>query len=159
MKYAILAAMLSLAATAVIAEGDPIAARQALMKAQAAQAVVGVRMLREREPFEPAKAAAVYAALLATTQKFGALFPDNSKTGDTKASPKIWEDRKGFEAALAKFSQERPTRARSRRSTSFAPASTPWPRIARAATRPIACPDPGIIGVVAALGDGAGRTR
>jgi cytochrome c556 len=106
MKYAILAAVLSLAATAVIAEGDPIAARQALMKAQGEQAVVGVRMLREREPFEPAKAAAVYAALLATTQKFGALFPDSSKIGDTKASPKIWEDRKGFEAALAKFSQD-----------------------------------------------------
>jgi cytochrome c556 len=107
MKRLFVAAALALAATAVIAQGsDPIAARQALMKAQGAQAVVGVRMVRERDPFEPAKAEAVYAAFLDTTRKFGTLFPDSSKTGDTKASAKIWEDRKGFEAALAKFTQD-----------------------------------------------------
>ena len=106
MKQLLLVTALAVAATAVIAEGDPIAARKALMKVQGEQAVVGVRMLRERDPFEPAKAEGVYRAFLETTQKFGALFPDNSKTGDTKASPKIWEDRKGFEAALAKFTQD-----------------------------------------------------
>ena len=35
---------------------------------------------------------------------FGDYFPEGSNTGDTTASPKIWEDAAGFQAALTKFS-------------------------------------------------------
>lgn len=32
--------------------------------------------------------------------KFGGLFPEGSDTGDTKATPAVWEDREGFDQAL-----------------------------------------------------------
>jgi len=94
------------AATAVIAQSDPIAARKALMKAQDDQARIAVRMMRGDNPFDVAKADAVFKAFADTTEKLGTLFPDNSKAGDTKAAPTIWTDRAGFDAALAKFAKD-----------------------------------------------------
>lgn len=94
------------AATAAFAQSDPIAARKALMKAQDDQARIAVRMMRGDAPFDPAKADAVFKAFADTTERFGALFPDNSKTGDTKAGPAIWTDRDGFNAAIAKFTKD-----------------------------------------------------
>ena len=36
----------------------------------------------------------------------GALFPDSSKTGDTRALPAIWEKRSDFQAAVQKFGKD-----------------------------------------------------
>lgn len=94
------------AAPAAFAQSDPIAARKALMKAQDDQARIAVRMMRGDVPYDPAKADAVFKAFADTTEKFGTLFPDNSKTGDTKAAPAIWTDRASFNAALAKFTKD-----------------------------------------------------
>ena len=94
------------AATAAFAQSDPIAARKALMKAQDDQARIAVRMMRGDAPFDTAKADAVFKAFADTTEKFGTMFPDNSKTGDTKAAPAIWTDRAGFNAAIAKFTKD-----------------------------------------------------
>ena len=91
------------AATAAFAQSDPIAARKALMKAQDDQARIAVRMMRGDAPFDTAKADAVFKAFADTTEKFGTLFPDNSKT---KAAPAIWTDRAGFNAAIAKFTKD-----------------------------------------------------
>jgi cytochrome c556 len=106
LRTMIAALIASSAATAVIAQSDPIEARKALMKAQNDQARVAVRMMRGDTPFETAQADAVFKAFADTTEKLGALFPDNSKTGDTKAAPAIWTDRAGFDAALAKFAKD-----------------------------------------------------
>lgn len=94
------------AATAAFAQSDPIAARKALMKAQDDQARIAVRMMRGDVPYDPAKADAVFKSFADTTEKFGTLFPDNSKAGDTKAAPAIWTDRAGFNAAVAKFTKD-----------------------------------------------------
>ncbi len=90
-------------ATGAFAQSDPIAARKALMKAQGDQSRIATRMLRGEAPFDPAAAEGVFKNFLETGEKFGALFPENSRTGDTRAAAAIWTDRAGFDAALAKF--------------------------------------------------------
>jgi cytochrome c556 len=109
MKRAIVAAAVTaFAVTAVVAQPTSvITQRKELMKTQNAQTRVGSQMLKGEQPFTSDKARAIFAAYINTTEKFGGLFPDDSKTGgETKASPKVWTDRAGFNAALAKFTQD-----------------------------------------------------
>lgn len=61
-------------------------------------------MLKGEAPFELAKVQAALAAYVDGTAKLPALFPDNSKTGKTEASPKIWEEKAKFEAGFTKLS-------------------------------------------------------
>ena len=61
------------------------------------------------------------AAVKAALKKYGdaaakapALFPDDSKTGDTNALPAIWENKADFEARFAKLGEDvAPPRPRS----------------------------------------------
>ena len=95
---------LAVATTVVVAQQNPITARQDLMKANSAQAKIGAAMVKGEAPFDLAKAKAIFAAYANSAAKVGDLFPPNSKTGDkTTAAPKIWEDMAGFKAKLAKF--------------------------------------------------------
>ena len=56
------------------------------------------------EPYDNAKAVAVFKTYASAAAKMPSLFPDDSKTGgDTTASPKVWSDMAGFKAAFAKF--------------------------------------------------------
>jgi cytochrome c556 len=89
---------------AVIAQSDPIAARQALMKGNNDNAIIAVKMMRGQEPFDAAKVDAAFAQWADTAQKLPGLFPDNSKTGqETRALPKIWETKSDFDAKAAAF--------------------------------------------------------
>ena len=61
-------------------------------------------MMKQQLEYNPAVAKAAIATLNATAHAFGAFFPEGSDMGaNTTASPKIWEDMGGFEAAVAKF--------------------------------------------------------
>ncbi|CAH1667221.1 MAG: cytochrome c [Chelatococcus sp.] len=107
MIRSVLVAMgLVLGVTAGIAQTDPIAERQQEMKDNGQASRIGAGMVRGQEPFDLAKAQQVFNTYIHTADNFGKLFPDSSKTGKTAASPKIWEDRAGFDAALAKFGDE-----------------------------------------------------
>jgi len=100
MKRMVLAiAALSVATGAVVAEGDVIAQRKQIMKGvgEAYYRDVG-KMIKGQAPFDLAKAKASFATIEAAAKKMPGLFPDASKTGgETKALPKIWEDKATFD--------------------------------------------------------------
>jgi cytochrome c556 len=104
---------IGVAALAVVAAGatayaveDPIFTRKSLMDANGAAAGAGVAMLKEQIPFNPGVAKSVFATTHAVAYSYGDYFPAGSDTGNTKASPKIWEDAAGFAAALEKFQKD-----------------------------------------------------
>jgi len=98
---------LALGITAVVAQSDPIAARKALMKQNGEAAKSGAAMVKGEAPFDATKAQAIFTTFIDVSTKLPSLFPENSKTGgDTIASPKIWEDKAGFEAKAAKFGED-----------------------------------------------------
>ncbi|MER9349147.1 cytochrome c [Mesorhizobium sp. M0239] len=102
-KLVIAISMLALAASAAFA--DPILDRQALMK-ERGKIVGGLsKVVKGEEPFDAAAVLTQLQALQANADKFDAdaLFPAGNDTGDTTASPKIWEDMAGFKAAEDKY--------------------------------------------------------
>jgi cytochrome c556 len=96
--------MVVLGLTGVVAQGDPIAARKALMKGNNDNASAVAKMMSGDEPFDAAKVDAAFAQWAETAQKLPGLFPDDSKTGgQTRATAKIWETRSDFQAKDAAF--------------------------------------------------------
>jgi cytochrome c556 len=96
-------AVAAIGATAVVAQGDPIAARKALMKANGDQARMAREMVDGKTPFNLAAAKKVFTTFEDAAAKMPALFPDNSKTGDTAALPAVWENKADFNAKFVKF--------------------------------------------------------
>lgn len=106
-RPALAVAVLAFGATALVAQGDPIAARKALMKANGDQNRIATEMLEAKRPFNLEDAKKVLATFAEAGEKAPALFPDNSKTGgDTAALPPIWENKADFNARLAKLASE-----------------------------------------------------
>ncbi len=95
-----------LAAAAGIANADALSDRQTILKGwgDATRPVGG--MLKGEAPFELAKVQAALDAYIAGAPKLPALFPDNSKTGKTEASPKIWEEKAKFDPMWAKLADD-----------------------------------------------------
>jgi cytochrome c556 len=101
-------AAITLGVTAAVAQQDPIAARKALMKANADQAKIAVAMIKGEAPFDLDKAHKVFATLEDAATKAPALFPQNSidqPTADDpySASPDIWQNLEDFKARFAKL--------------------------------------------------------
>jgi cytochrome c556 len=102
-KLVIAISMLSLAASAAFA--DPILDRQGLMK-ERGKIVGGLSKIAKGEAdFDAAAVLTALQALQVNAEKVDvdALFPAGSDSGDTTASPKIWEDMAGFKAANEKY--------------------------------------------------------
>ncbi len=102
-RLLVLTAALAALATPVLATDDAIATRKAIMQSNGASAGLAGGMLKQEIPYSPAAGKAVLAAFDATALTFGDYFPEGSSEGDTRASPKIWEDMAGFTAELEKF--------------------------------------------------------
>jgi cytochrome c556 len=101
---AVTVAAATLSATIVLAQQNPILARQEIMKKSDEDLRALSKILRDEAPFDAAKARAAYASMEDGYKKVQGLFPDNSKTGEkTRASPKIWENRADFDAKMATF--------------------------------------------------------
>ena len=104
MKRLLLAISL-FALTVSTASADPIADRQALMKANGKAAGQLAAVAKGEQPFDAAAVLAALQTLSDDAQKLdmATLFPAGSDTGDTTASPKIWEDPAAFQAQIDKF--------------------------------------------------------
>lgn len=100
------AALLALGATAVVAQQDPLATRKALMKANNENARTVTGIVRGTTPFDAAKVNAAFDQWADTAKKFPALFPDNTKDGETRATAAVWSERPKFDAAIAKFAKD-----------------------------------------------------
>jgi cytochrome c556 len=97
---------LALGVTAVLAESDAIAQRQALMKANG-KATGPIVAIMKGGPFDLAAVQAALKTYADAGQKGPTLFPDDSKTGgDTEALPAIWENKKDFDARFAKLASD-----------------------------------------------------
>lgn len=102
--FAVATLAVAFAATATLAQQDPIAARKALMKANNDNAKAMVQTIRGQKPYDVAAVEAAFAQWAETAHKFPGLFPENSKTGDdTRAMPKIWQNKKDFDEKAAAF--------------------------------------------------------
>jgi cytochrome c556 len=97
------AAAVAIAAAGAYALEDPIVTRQALMASNGTAAGAGAALMKGEIPFNVAVAKSVLTTMRAVSYSYGDYFPAGSDQGDTKASPKIWEDAAGFAAALEKF--------------------------------------------------------
>lgn len=105
----VLGAML-LGATAVMAQQDIVKDRQATMKANG-RALGGTlsAMAKGDKPYDQAAVDAALNVLDDTAKKLPALFPESTKgmkaEGDYSTSPKLWEDKAGFDAKVASFTK------------------------------------------------------
>jgi cytochrome c556 len=97
-------AAVAIGATIAVAQSDPIAQRKALMKGNAEGARNANRMVRGEEPFDVAKVNAAFAQWTETAEKLPGLFSEPPRPGqETRALPKIWENKADFEAKIAAF--------------------------------------------------------
>ncbi|WP_419912100.1 c-type cytochrome [Hoeflea sp.] len=102
-----LAGILSAALIGGSFAADPTVDRQNIMKNVGAATGVGAKIAKGEMEFDTATAQLVFNTLNAAANGYGYLFPAGSETGnDSEASPKIWEDMAGFEAAVAKFAAD-----------------------------------------------------
>lgn len=112
MKLALIISMAALAAvtfgvTAALAAGNPIIARQELMKDNGKHAKMGAAMAKGEAPFDLAKAKVIFATFENSAAKMPDLFPADSKTGhDTTASPKIWKNLADVKARFKKLGED-----------------------------------------------------
>jgi len=103
-----LAAMTAASAitSVAIAQDDPIAERQELMKSNGQSMRVLVPMARGQAEYDAAAALAEFVRMNEVAMQFGELFPEGSETGgDTRARAEIWTDRAGFDAEVLVFQE------------------------------------------------------
>ena len=107
MRLALLATS-ALALMATGASADAITDRKDIMKERGAQMRVLGPIAQGQQPFD---AAAVMEALEKLNENaertdVAVLWAPGTETGDTKSSPKIWEDMAGYEAASDKYAAD-----------------------------------------------------
>ena len=100
---------LLLGAGAVVAQQDQVKQTQTMMKGNGKNAGALGAMFKGEKPYDQATVDTALAQFEDTAKKLPTLFPEGSKglktEGDYSASPKIWEDKAGFEAHIASFSK------------------------------------------------------
>jgi cytochrome c556 len=109
-RVLVVAGALLLSAGAVIAQQDSVKNAQDAMKANGKNlGAVLSPMFKGDKPYDQAAVDAALAQLDDTAKKLPTLFPASVKDakweGDFSPSPKIWEDKAGFDAKVASFAK------------------------------------------------------
>jgi len=98
---------LLLGAGTLMAQQDLVKGYQDQMKGNGRNAGAMSAMVKGEKPYEQATVDAALAQFEDTVKKFPTLFPDSTKglkpAGDYYPSPKVWEDKAGFDAKVASF--------------------------------------------------------
>jgi cytochrome c556 len=93
-------------ASLAIAADDPRLARQELMGNVGDAAKPIGEMLQGKRDFDAEGLMSSLVIIQDASTQIGELFPPGSETGEeTEAAPAIWEDRAGFDAAIAVLSE------------------------------------------------------
>jgi cytochrome c556 len=101
---------LLLSVGAVSAQQEIVKERQTLMKSNG-RALGGTlsAMAKGDKPYDQAAVEAALTVLDETAKKLPTLFPDSTKglkaEGDYSTSPKVWEDKAGFDAHIVTFAK------------------------------------------------------
>ena len=95
-----------IAAESVSAQTDPIAHRRQIMRSFQGQLGPAMGMARGTAPYDAAKVQAALDVFAQGGSQLGALFPESSKTGETRALPVIWDNKADFSAKLATFNTD-----------------------------------------------------
>ena len=99
------AAALGIVSVAVAGD-DPIHERHELMEDVRDAAKPVGKMLKGESEYDAEVVMASLGVFADASKTFGGLFPEGTETGGgTEAAPAIWEDRAGFEEALAQWSE------------------------------------------------------
>jgi cytochrome c556 len=96
-------AVVAVGVTVAIAQSNPVQERKALMKANGVQERIAIDMVQAKRPFDLDEAKKALATFAEAGEKAPALFPDESKDGDTAALPAVWENKADFTARFAKL--------------------------------------------------------
>jgi cytochrome c556 len=102
----VMALAVGIVTTAAVAVEDPILTRKKLMQSNGGAAGAAQGMIKGEIPFSPAVAEAALRTFNAVAYSFGDYFPEGSNQGETRASPKIWEEMAHFQEYLANFQQD-----------------------------------------------------
>ena len=94
---------------AVWAQQDSVKEVQTLMKGNGKNAGAVAAIVKGEKPYDQATVDSALAQFADTAKKLPNLFPASAKgqkpKGDYSASPKIWEDKAGFDAKIASFAK------------------------------------------------------
>jgi cytochrome c556 len=108
-RVLMVAGVLLLGAGAVVAQQDVVKQTQDVMKGTGRNAGAMAAMLKGEKPYDQATVDTAMATFEDTAKKLPTLFPASIKglkaEGDYSASPKIWEDKAGFDAKIAAFAK------------------------------------------------------
>jgi cytochrome c556 len=109
MRTVVIVGTLLLGIGAVVAQQDQVKQTQTMMKGNGKNAGALAAMVKGEKPYDQATVDAAMAQFEDTVKKFPTLFPESTKgmkpEGDYYASPKVWEDKAGFDEHIASFAK------------------------------------------------------
>ena len=109
MRTVVVVGTLLLGVGAVVAQQDLVTQAQTEMKGNARSAGAIGAMIKGDKPYDQAAVDSALTQLEGTAKKLPAIFPASVKDakweGDFSPSPKIWEDKAGFDAKIAAFTK------------------------------------------------------